>query len=100
MPFVHRLSERVGDAGAYADQFRLLDAELGRDLVGRTEADAADVAGQAIGVLRNELNVRKNTACPSEELDPASTSNSMNGPPDRGKISVRRTFVEVPVPAG
>jgi len=62
MPVVHRLGERVGDAGAHSDQCRLLDAELGRDLVGRTEADAADVAGQAIGVLRNELNVRPREA--------------------------------------
>ena len=30
MPFVHRLGERVGDAGTHADQRGLLDAELGR----------------------------------------------------------------------
>ncbi len=29
MPFVHRLGERVGDAGTHADQRGLLDAELG-----------------------------------------------------------------------
>jgi hypothetical protein len=28
MAFVHRLGKRVGDAGAYADERRLLDAEL------------------------------------------------------------------------
>jgi len=33
MPFVHRLGERVGDAGTHADQCRLLDAELARDLI-------------------------------------------------------------------
>ena len=56
MPFVHRLGQRVGDAGTHADQRRLLDAELARDLIRCTEADAADVAGQAIGVLRDELD--------------------------------------------
>src|SRR5271169_2511103 len=56
MAFVHRLGERVGDAGTHADQRRLLDAELGRDLIGGAEADAADVAGQPVRVLRNELN--------------------------------------------
>jgi hypothetical protein len=50
MPFVHGLGERVGDAGAYADERRLLDAELSRNLVGRAEADAADVAGQRYGL--------------------------------------------------
>ena len=56
MPFVHRLGQRVGDAGAHADQCGLLDAELGRDLIGGAEADAADVAGQAVGVLRDQLH--------------------------------------------
>jgi hypothetical protein len=45
MPFVHRLRERVGDAGTHANECGLLNAELGRDLVGGAEADAADVAG-------------------------------------------------------
>ena len=44
MPFVHRLGQRVGDAGTHADQRRLLDAELARDLIGGAEADATDVA--------------------------------------------------------
>ena len=56
MPFVHRLGERVGDPGTYADQRCLLDAELGRDLVSRAEADAANVASQPIGVLRDQPN--------------------------------------------
>jgi hypothetical protein len=42
MPFIHRLCERVGDPGTYPDQRRLLDAELGRDLISGAEADAAD----------------------------------------------------------
>jgi hypothetical protein len=56
MPFVHLLGERVGDAGAHADQRGLLDAELGRDLIGGAEADPADVAGQPVRVLRDELD--------------------------------------------
>jgi hypothetical protein len=45
MPFVHRLGQRVGDPGTHADQCGLLDAELGCDLIGGAEADAADVPG-------------------------------------------------------
>src|SRR3984893_13067346 len=56
MPFVHCLGESVGNAGAHTDQRGLLDAELSRDLIGGAEADAADVASQALGVLRNELD--------------------------------------------
>ena len=56
MPFIHRLRERVGDPGTYADQCCLLDAEFGRDLISRSEADAADVASQPIWVLRDEPN--------------------------------------------
>jgi hypothetical protein len=54
MPFIHRLGERVGDPGTYPDQRCLLDAELGRDLISRSEADAADVASQPIRVLRDQ----------------------------------------------
>src|SRR5712671_6956047 len=56
MPFVHRLRDRVRDPGTNADQRCLLDAELGCNLISRAEADAADVASQPIGVLRDELN--------------------------------------------
>ena len=45
MPLVHRLRQRVRDPGTYPDQRCLLDAELGRDLVGGAKADAPDVAG-------------------------------------------------------
>src|SRR6266478_3355786 len=55
MPFVYCLGESVGNAGAHTDQRGLLDAELGRDLIGGAEADATDVAGQPIRVLRDEL---------------------------------------------
>jgi hypothetical protein len=58
MPVVHRLGERVGDAGAHADQRSLLDAELGRDLIGGSEADAAkDIVWQIERILA-EAEVR------------------------------------------
>src|SRR5262249_3284551 len=56
MPLVHGLGERVGDAGPNSDQRRLLDAELGRNLIGRDKSDAADIASQAVRVLRDQLN--------------------------------------------
>jgi hypothetical protein len=56
MPFIHRLGERIGDPCTNADQRCLLDAELGCDLIGRAEADAADVASQPMGVLRDQPN--------------------------------------------
>ena len=49
-----RLQEGVGDAGTGPHYRRLWDAEFLRDLVGRDEADAADVAGKAIGVLLDQ----------------------------------------------
>ncbi len=45
MPFVHGLGKRVGAPGAHTDEGRLLDTELGGDLVCRAEANATDVAG-------------------------------------------------------
>jgi hypothetical protein len=45
VPVVHSLGECEGDAGTDADESGLLDAELGRDLVGGAEADTADVTG-------------------------------------------------------
>ena len=54
MPLVHRLGERVGNAGAHAYQRRFFDPERRRDLVGGDKANPADVAGQAIGVLRDQ----------------------------------------------
>jgi hypothetical protein len=56
MAVIHRFGQREGDAGTYADQGCLLDAELGRDLVGGEEADAADVACKAVGVLGDQLD--------------------------------------------
>jgi hypothetical protein len=56
MTLIHRLCERVGDAGADPDHGRLLDAELHRDGIGDLEPDASDVAGQPVWVLRHHLN--------------------------------------------
>ena len=56
MALVHRFGQRVGDAGAHPDHRRLLDAELHGDGVGGLEADAADVARQAIRVLGHDLD--------------------------------------------
>ena len=55
MPLVHRLGQRVRDTCAHPDHGRLLDAELHRDRIGRPEADAADVAGQPVRVLRHDF---------------------------------------------
>ena len=52
MALVHGLGQGVADPGPGADHRRLLDPEPHRDLVGALEADAADVAGEAVGVLR------------------------------------------------
>jgi hypothetical protein len=49
MAIVHGLGERKGNAGTHADQRGLLDAKFRGDLIGRAEADAADVAGRAVG---------------------------------------------------
>ena len=54
VPLVHRVGKRIGNTGAHAYQCRLLDAEPCRNLVGGDKADAANVAGEAIGVLRDQ----------------------------------------------
>ncbi len=56
MPFVHGLGQRVGNPSAHPDHCGLFDAEFHGDRVGSLEADAADVARQAIGVLRHDLH--------------------------------------------
>ena len=53
MTFVHGLRKGVRNAGTDADQGGLLDAELRRDLVGRAEANAADVASQPVRIFRD-----------------------------------------------
>ena len=56
MALVHRLGQRVGNPGAHPDHRRLVDAELHGDCIGGLEADAADVACQAIRVLGHDLD--------------------------------------------
>jgi hypothetical protein len=56
MSLVHRLGQRVGDTSADPHHGGLLDAKLHGDGVGGLEADAADVARQAIRVLGNDLD--------------------------------------------
>ena len=56
MAVVHGLGQSIADPGAGPDHGRLLDAEPHRDLVRTLEADAPDVAGKAIGVLRDDLH--------------------------------------------
>ena len=51
MALVHRLRQGEADPGADPHHRILGDAELGCDLVGRLEADAADVAREAVRVL-------------------------------------------------
>ena len=56
MSFIHGLGQRIGNPGADPHQGDLLDAKLHRDGVGGLEADAADIAGQAIRVLGHDLD--------------------------------------------
>ena len=53
---VHRLRQRVRDPGAQSDHRRLFDAELHCDRVGGLEPDAANIAGEPIGVLGHYLD--------------------------------------------
>ena len=48
MAVVHCFGQRIGDSGPHSDHGRLIDAKLHGNSVGRLEADAADVAGQAV----------------------------------------------------
>ena len=56
IPFIHGLCKGERDAGPETDHRGLLDAESHRDCVRRLEADATNVARQAIGVLRHHLH--------------------------------------------
>jgi hypothetical protein len=79
MPVLHRLSQREGDASTDANKRRLLDAELGRDLLGSAEADAADAASQTVRVLRDQLNsmISRITFCSAQ---PAMIRSARLGP--------------------
>ena len=56
MTLIRGFGQRVGYSGAHTDHRRLLDAELHGDRVGSLEADAADIARQAIRILGHDLN--------------------------------------------
>ena len=56
MPLVHGLGQRIGNASANPDHRRFLDTELHGDGVGGLEANAPDIAGQAIRVLGHDLD--------------------------------------------
>jgi hypothetical protein len=56
MSVIHRFGQRVGNTSADPHHGGLLDAELHGDGVGGLEADAADVARQALRILRHHLN--------------------------------------------
>ena len=56
MSLVHGFGQRIGNSGADPHHGGLLDAELHRDGVGGLEADAADIARQAIRVLGHDLD--------------------------------------------
>src|ERR1039458_8448685 len=56
MSLIHGLGQRIGNPRADPHHGGLLDAELHRDGVGRLEADAADVARQAIWILGHDLD--------------------------------------------
>ena len=56
MALVHRGGQRIRDPGPQAHRRGRRDAEVGGDLVGGAEADAADVAGEPVGVLRDDLH--------------------------------------------
>ena len=56
MSLVHGLGQRVGDARAHPHHGGLLDPELHGNIVGGLEADATDIACQAIRVLGHDLD--------------------------------------------
>ena len=56
MTLVHRSGQRIADACTDPDHGRLRDPELHRDRVGGPEPDAADVAREAVRVLRHDLH--------------------------------------------
>src|SRR5271170_6549018 len=55
MPLIHRLSQRMGDAGPNPDHRGLFYAEFHRDRVSCLKADAANIPGEAVRVLRHDL---------------------------------------------
>src|SRR5450830_44710 len=56
MPIVHRFCQCIRDAGAHSDHGGLFDAKLHGDSVGGLEANASNVARQAVRVFRHDLH--------------------------------------------
>ena len=56
MPVVHGFCQGIRDAGAHTDHGSLFDAELHGDSVGGFEANASNVARQAVWVFRHDLH--------------------------------------------
>src|SRR5450830_205400 len=56
MPIVHRFCQCIRDAGAHSDHGGLFDTKLHGDSVGGLEANASNVARQAIRVFRHDLH--------------------------------------------
>ncbi len=56
VPLVHGFGQGIGYPGAHPDHCRLLDAELHGNRIRSLEPDAANIAGQAIGIFRHDLD--------------------------------------------
>src|SRR5438105_1016138 len=56
MAVIHRLGERVADAGTDPDHGGLLDAEPGGNLIGGAKPDAPDVTCQPVGIFADYPN--------------------------------------------
>jgi len=56
MPFVRGFRQSKGDSGSRPDHGHLFDAEFHCEGIGRLKADAPDVAGQPVGVSRDQLD--------------------------------------------
>src|SRR6516165_1225570 len=55
MAFIHRFSQRVGNAGPKPDHGGFLDAELHGNRVGGLETNAPNVASKSVRVFRHHL---------------------------------------------
>ena len=56
MPLVHGFRQRIGNSGAHPDHGRLLDPQLHGNGIRRAETNAADIARQAVWIIRHHLN--------------------------------------------
>jgi hypothetical protein len=56
MAFTHRFGQRIGNARANPDHGGFLDADLHGYCVGSLEANATNIAGEPVRVLRHDLD--------------------------------------------